>query len=78
LPTVLTIGPYRFFFFASDHDEPFHVHVEREDKTAKFWLNPVRLQYNAGFPRVEITRLQKIVTERQVYLIEAWNAYFSD
>ena len=78
MPTVLTIGPYRFFFFASDRDEPFHVHVECEEKTAKFWLNPVRLQYNAGFPRVEITRLQKIVTERQVYLIEAWNAYFSD
>ncbi|MGH8602778.1 MAG: DUF4160 domain-containing protein [Gammaproteobacteria bacterium] len=31
-------------FFASDRDEPPHIHVEREDKGAKFWLDPVRLQ----------------------------------
>ena len=78
MPTIIIIGPYRFFFYASDRDEPYHVHVEREDKTAKFWLSPVRLQYNAGFSRVEIARIQKLVTERQANLIEAWNAYFSN
>jgi hypothetical protein len=29
MPTVLRIGPYRFFFYAGDRDEPPHVHVER-------------------------------------------------
>jgi hypothetical protein len=43
MPTVLTVGPYRFFFYAGDRDEPLHVHVEREDKVAKFWLDPIRL-----------------------------------
>jgi hypothetical protein len=33
-------GPYRFFSFSSDRGEPIHVHVERERKTAKFWLGP--------------------------------------
>lgn len=78
MPTILIIGPYRFFFYASDRNEPYHVHVEREDSTAKFWLSPVRLHYNAGFSRVEIARIQKLVTERQANLIEAWNAYFSN
>jgi len=32
MPTVLQIGPYRFFFYAGDRDEPPHVHVEREDR----------------------------------------------
>ena len=45
MPTVLRIGgPYRFFFFAGDRGELPHIHVEREDKLAKFWLDPVRLQ----------------------------------
>lgn len=44
MPTVLRSGPYRCFFYAGDHDEPRHVHIEREDKIAKFWLVPVRLQ----------------------------------
>jgi hypothetical protein len=78
MPTVLRIGPYRFFFFAGDRDEPPHVHIEREDKVAKFWLDPVRLQSSGGFSRNEIFRIQKIVGEYQIQLREAWNAYFHD
>ncbi|MBZ5579241.1 MAG: DUF4160 domain-containing protein [Acidobacteriia bacterium] len=43
MPTVLRSGPYRFFFYSADRDEPPHVHGEREDSAAKFWLSPVRL-----------------------------------
>ncbi len=78
MPTVLRIGPYRFFFFAGDRDEPPHVHVEREDKVAKFWLDAVRLQSSGGFSRNEIIRIQKLVGEYQLQLREAWNAYFHD
>lgn len=51
MPTVLRVGPYRFFFFAGAKDEPPHVHVERDDKEAKFWLAPPRLERNGGFSR---------------------------
>jgi hypothetical protein len=40
MPTILRHGPYRFFFYAGDADEPPHVHVERDDNKAKFWLAP--------------------------------------
>jgi hypothetical protein len=40
MPTVLRSGPYRFFFYAGDGSEPPHVHVERDDSEAKFWLGP--------------------------------------
>lgn len=43
MPTIFRAGPYRVFFYAGDHGEPVHVHVERDDKIAKFWLEPVRL-----------------------------------
>ena len=78
MPTVLRIGPYRFFFFAGDRDEPSHIHIERDDKVAKFWLDPVRLQSSGGFSRNEITRIQRVVGENQTQLREAWNAYFHD
>ena len=78
MPTVLRIGPYRFFFFAGDRNEPPHIHVEREDKLAKFWLDPVRLQSSGGYTRHEIIRIQKIVGEYQTQLMDAWNAYFHD
>ena len=76
MPTVLKVGPYRFFFFAGDRDEPPHVHVEREDKIAKFWLSPIRLQRSGGFTRTEIGRIMQVIREHHEQLIEAWNDYF--
>ena len=49
MPTVLRSGPYRVYFYSHDLIEPPHVHVDRDDLTAKFWLNPVSLAYNLGF-----------------------------
>jgi len=77
MPTALRVGPYRCFFYAGDRDEPQHVHVERNDKIAKFWLDPVRLQSSGGFSRAELGRIQKIIQENHTKLAEAWNGYFS-
>jgi len=76
MPTVLRIGAYRLFFFASDKNEPPHIHIEHDDNLAKFWLDPVRLQYSGGFSRHEIAKIQIIVITHQQYLLEAWNEYF--
>jgi hypothetical protein len=76
MSTILRIGPYRFFFYSGDRGEPQHVHVERDDKIAKFWFDPVRLQNSGGFNRVEIGQIQKIINEHQTELKEAWNEYF--
>jgi hypothetical protein len=76
MPTVLRVGPYRFFFYAGDRDEPEHVHVERDDNEAKFWLDPVRLERSGGFSRAETVRIHRIVTEHHAEFLEAWNAYF--
>ena len=76
MPTVVVIGPYRFFFFAGDRHEPAHIHVERDENVAKFWLRPVRLQSSGGFSRPEISRLSAIVQENQMQFLEKWNDYF--
>ena len=76
MPTVLRIGPYRFFFYAGDREEPPHVHVERDDKIAKVWLDPIRLQRSGGFSRREIDRVQKLLRANHAKLLEAWNDYF--
>ena len=75
-PTVLRSGPYRFFFFASDRNEPPHVHVTRESKTAKFWLSPIRQAYNYGFAPNELTRIEGLVRQHEAELLKAWHEYF--
>ncbi len=78
MPTVLWLGPYRFFFYAGDRDEPAHVHIEREDKVAKFWLDPVRLQNSGGFSRNEIVKLHGLVEQNKDDFLRAWHEYFGD
>lgn len=78
MPTVLRSGPYRFFFYAGDRDEPPHVHVEREDNRAKFWLDPVRMQDSGGFRGIELSRIASLVGAHREQLLGAWNGYFND
>jgi uncharacterized protein DUF4160 len=78
MPTILRIGPYRFFFFAGDRAEPPHVHVEREDAHAKIWLNPVRLHDSGGLRRSEINRVVEMARQNEDHLMRSWNEYFAD
>ena len=75
MPTVLREGPYRFFY-AGDRDEPPHIHVERDERSAKFWLEPVRLQRSGGFDRREISRMRKLVEDNQQVILDGWYAFF--
>ncbi len=63
MPTMLRIGPDRFFFEAGDRDEPRHVHVERDERIAKFWLDPVRSKNSGGFSLTDLGRVQMLITE---------------
>lgn len=76
MPTVLRVGPFRFFFYAGDGSEPPHVHVERDDCEAKFWLDPVRLERSRGFSRKDINRIWELVAHHHQELLESWDEFF--
>jgi len=77
MPTVLKIGGYRFFFYSNEGNEPPHIHVEKSDSLAKFWLDPVELVNSYGFSAKEISRVRRLVVENQQTLINAWHEYFA-
>jgi hypothetical protein len=76
MPTVLRAGPYRFYFYSHEPNEPPHVHVDRDDLSAKFWLEPVSLARNLGFNARELRRLQSLTMEHRTELLEAWHEFF--
>ncbi|MFY9792564.1 MAG: DUF4160 domain-containing protein [Candidatus Sulfotelmatobacter sp.] len=76
MPTALRFGPYRFYFYSHEPNEPAHVHIDRDDASAKFWLNPVQLAANFGFRAHELREIQLLVTERRTRLLETWNEFF--
>lgn len=77
MPSILRLGPYRFFFYAGDGFEPRHVHVGRDEKLAKVWLDPVRLEESGGFTRTEINRIVSLVREHEDELLRSWDDYFT-
>ncbi|MGH9815083.1 MAG: DUF4160 domain-containing protein [Candidatus Acidiferrales bacterium] len=76
MPTVLRAGPYRFHFYSHEPNEPPHIHAERDDCAAKFWLEPISLAVNYGFASHELGRIQSIIEGNLQALLEEWNGYF--
>lgn len=78
MPTVLRIGAYRFYFYSHEPHEPPHIHIDRDNLSVKFWLEPVALAKNIGFRSKELRKLESLVRENKTKLTEAWNGYFSN
>jgi hypothetical protein len=68
-------GPYRFFFYSLDCNEPMHVHVEWDAAICKFWLRPLTLASNAGFASHELGRIRSVIEAHLEVMIRAWNEH---
>jgi hypothetical protein len=76
MPTVKNVkGPYRFFFYSFDCNEPKHVHVHRENNVCKFWLEPIALCKNNGFSPQELNTIREMIQKNQKKILEAWDEH---
>ena len=76
MPTVMQVAGYRFFFYSLEGSEPPHIHVERGNDTAKYWLTPVQLGGSRGFRAHELNRIRILVIEHRLTFKEAWDGHF--
>jgi len=72
MPTVLRVGPYRFHFYSRENYEPAHVHVARDDRELKFWLEPVSVARNIGFNPAEVSVVFRLVEKHCQELVVAY------
>ncbi|MCB0064255.1 MAG: DUF4160 domain-containing protein [Caldilineaceae bacterium] len=76
MPRINNIpGPYHIYFVSFDCAEPPHVHVARERYEAKFWLQPVELAHNYGYRQAELKRIERILVEHRLRILEAWHEH---
>lgn len=76
MPTVKGVaGPYRFYFYSFDCNEPKHVHVQRDKLVCRFWLEPVALSKNYGFSPSELNVIRQIISSNRNIFLEAWNEH---
>ncbi len=72
MPVVLRIKGYKFWFYEADLAEPPHIHVGKQGREAKFWLNPVTLVKVRGFRQQEIGEIERIILEHRDEILQAW------
>ena len=80
MPTVFRHEGFRFFFYANEGNpqEPVHVHVEKNDLEAKFWLRPeVSVAYNDGFNAKTLGQLIAVIATNREQIIGAWDDFFT-
>lgn len=75
MPTVLRKHGFEFHFFSNDHS-PAHIHVSKQNGTAKFNLEPeVELAYSKGMKVSDVNRAFDLAREHRMFLIEAFREY---
>lgn len=79
MPVLLRIRGYKLFFYSNEGTprEPVHVHVEKDDIEAKFWVLPkVALAYNDGYDARTLRELLEVVEANRELIERAWNDFF--
>ena len=76
MPSILRIEQFRFFFYSNEFGEPPHIHIQHDNKMAKFWLQPIRLAKSTRFSAKELKKVEKLIEKNEMKLMEAWNEYF--
>jgi hypothetical protein len=78
MPTLLRWKGYRFFFYSADGWEPAHIHVVKDGKEVKLWLNDVSVAVNMGYSARELGEIIRKTRDERGVFMETWNGYFGN
>ena len=76
MPTLLIWHGYKFRFYALDLGEPAHVHVFKDNRSLKVWLEKMEVASNVGYNDREVARVLTVIAEHRDQWMEAWNGFF--
>ena len=78
MPTVLTLGSFRFHFYSDEGQEPAHIHVRTAAGECKFWLEPsIMLAGNRGVKPHQLRQIESLIFEHQQELKKAFDEHHS-
>lgn len=72
MPTIFIKNGYRVSFYSYDLAERMHVHVFKNGRECKIWLDDLALGFNRGFKPHEISEIRKMISDRRAEIAERW------
>lgn len=83
MPSLFTVGGYRFFFWSNEEGEPIHVHLSKgapSPNATKLWLTKSGgcvVAHNKGqIPEKDLRELVRIAAAQHDLICESWKKYF--
>lgn len=78
MPTILFINGWRFFFYSNEGNEPIHIHVQKAEKEAKFWIlidaYEIKDAFGYNLSPADSREVKKLIYLNLDYIIEKWNS----
>ena len=72
MPEIFRQYGFVFFFYSNEGQEPMHVHVRKAGGFAKFWMEPIELDFAQGIKVQDIKQAQDLVFENQEIIKSKW------
>ncbi len=73
MPEVFRSFGFVFFFYSNEGQEPMHIHVRKAGGYAKFWIEPVELDFCQGMKTADIIMAEELILKNLEKIEEKWN-----
>ena len=78
MPTILFINGWRFFFYSNEGSEPIHIHVQKAEKEAKFWIlinsHEAIEAFEYNFSPADKREVKNLIYLNLDFIIRKWNS----
>lgn len=72
VPEIFRKLGFVFFFYTNEGQEPMHVHVRKAGGFAKFWVEPVDLDFSQGMKISDIKKAEELIFEHINLIKQKW------
>lgn len=73
MPEVFRKFGFVFFFYSNEGQEPMHIHVRKSGGFAKFWIEPVELDYAQGMKIPDIKLAEELILDHLDLIKQKWD-----
>lgn len=78
MPRVFEWKGWRFEFYSLDSNEPPHIHIRKDRKETKIWLERVEVARNKRCTDKELNDLLDVVRLHRTDFLEKWHEHFGN
>ena len=73
MPEVFRQLGFVFFFYANEGNEPMHVHVRKAGGFAKYWIEPIELEFSQGMKVNDLKTAGKLIKDHVELIKTKWD-----